>query len=92
MLVNVAVVLFMAGFIWTMQLVHYPLFDRVGERLGSCYALWYRPGSGRVFLLVPSEAHRRTLRQSAWRGTHAGPNTSRWSIRDNVGRWRLHCD
>ncbi len=26
-LLNVAAVLFMAGFIWTMQLVHYPLFD-----------------------------------------------------------------
>ena len=26
LLVNVAAVLFMASFIWTMQIVHYPLF------------------------------------------------------------------
>ena len=32
LLVNAAAVIFMAGFLWTMQLVHYPLFDRVGEK------------------------------------------------------------
>jgi uncharacterized membrane protein len=31
LLVNVAAVLYMTGFIWTMQLLHYPLLDRVGE-------------------------------------------------------------
>ncbi len=30
LLVHVAAVLFMTGFIWTIQLVHYPLFNRVG--------------------------------------------------------------
>lgn len=29
-LINAAVVVFMTGFIWTIQVVHYPLFDRVG--------------------------------------------------------------
>lgn len=36
---------------------------QVEERLGPGFALRYRPGSGRVFLVVPAEAHRRTLRQ-----------------------------
>ena len=40
---------------------------QVEERLGSCFAMWYRPGSGRVFFVVPAEAHRRTLRQRAER-------------------------
>ncbi len=31
LLVNAAAVLFMTCFIWTMQVVHSPLFDRVGE-------------------------------------------------------------
>ena len=30
LLLNAAAVLFMAGFIWTAQLVHYPLLDQVG--------------------------------------------------------------
>lgn len=37
LLVNVAAVLFMTGFIWTMQLLHYPLLDRVGEEAFSRY-------------------------------------------------------
>jgi hypothetical protein len=32
LLVNAAAVVFMAGFLWTMQLVHYPLAYRVGEK------------------------------------------------------------
>ncbi len=40
-------------------------FSQLEERLGSCFALRYRPGSGRVLLVVPAEAHRRTLRQRA---------------------------
>ncbi|MDP8902120.1 MAG: hypothetical protein M3N33_13465 [Actinomycetota bacterium] len=39
--------------------------SQLAERLGSCYALWYRPG--RAFFVVPGEAHRRTLRQRAER-------------------------
>ena len=39
LLLNVAAVLFMAGFIWTMQLVHYPLFDLVGEEAFPAYGL-----------------------------------------------------
>ncbi|CAN5771025.1 hypothetical protein BH20CHL2_BH20CHL2_07950 [soil metagenome] len=31
LLIHVAAVLFMTGFIWTIQLVHYPLFNRVGD-------------------------------------------------------------
>ncbi len=48
LLVNAAAVLFMAGFIWTMQLVHYPLFDRVGE--GAFPA--YETAHNRLFFLV----------------------------------------
>ena len=48
LLVNVAAVLFMAGFIWTMQLVHYPLFDRVGADAFPAY----ETAHNRLFLLV----------------------------------------
>ena len=37
LLLNTAAVLFMAGFIWTMQLVHYPLLDRVGAEAFTQY-------------------------------------------------------
>ena len=52
LLVNAAAGIFMAGFIWTMQLIHYPLFDYVGEEafpptksptIGSSYS-WPAPG------------------------------------------------
>ncbi len=39
LLANVAAVIFMTGFIWTVQLVHYPLFDRVGEEAFPAYEL-----------------------------------------------------
>ena len=48
LLVNVAAVLFMAGFIWTMQLVHYPLFDRVGADAFPAY----ETAHNRLFFLV----------------------------------------
>lgn len=48
LLVNVAAVLFMTGFIWTMQLVHYPLFDRVGADAFPRY----ETDHNRLFLLV----------------------------------------
>lgn len=48
LLVNVAAVLFMTGFIWTMQLVHYPLFDRVGA---DAFAR-YEQDHNRLFFLV----------------------------------------
>jgi hypothetical protein len=41
--------------------------SQLAERLGSCFALRLRPGSGRMFLIVPAEAHRRVLRQRAER-------------------------
>ena len=31
MLLAKVAVLFMAGFVWTMQIVHYPLFEKVSE-------------------------------------------------------------
>ena len=37
LLVNTAAVLLMTGFIWTMQLVHYPLLDRVGSDAFPAY-------------------------------------------------------
>ena len=46
--VNVAAVLFMAGFIWTMQLVHYPLLDRVGTDAFPTY----EQDHNRLFFLV----------------------------------------
>lgn len=36
LLVNAAAGIFVAGFIWTMQLIHYPLFDYVDS--------WSAPG------------------------------------------------
>ena len=48
LLLNVAAVLFMAGFIWTMQLVHYPLLDRVGA---DAFAAYERDHN-RLFFLV----------------------------------------
>ena len=48
LLVNVAAVLFMTGFIWTMQLVHYPLLDRVGTEAFPAY----EKGHNRLFFLV----------------------------------------
>ena len=48
LLLNVAAVLFMAGFIWTMQLVHYPLFDRVGTEAFPAY----EQAHNRLFFLV----------------------------------------
>lgn len=48
LLLNVAAVLFMAGFIWTMQLVHYPLFDRVGADAFPAY----EAAHNRLFFLV----------------------------------------
>lgn len=48
LLVNVAAVLFMTGFIWTMQLVHYPLFNRVGADAFP----GYETDHNRLFFLV----------------------------------------
>ena len=48
LLVNVAAVLFMTGFIWTMQVVHYPLFDRAGEEAFPAY----ETAHNRLFSLV----------------------------------------
>ena len=48
LLANVAAVIFMTGFIWTVQLVHYPLFDRVGEEAFPAY----ETAHNRLFLLV----------------------------------------
>lgn len=58
-LVNVAAVLFMAGFIWTMQLVHYPLFDRVGAAAFPTYEtahnrLFFRVAGPGVLLTLAS--------------------------------------
>ena len=48
LLVNAAAVIFMAGFLWTMQLVHYPLFDRVVEKAFPAY----ETAHNRLFFLV----------------------------------------
>jgi uncharacterized membrane protein len=48
LLINVAAVLFMTGFIWTMQLVHYPLLDRVGVEAFPTY----EADHNRLFFLV----------------------------------------
>ena len=48
LLLNVAAVLFMTGFIWTMQLVHYPLLDRVGTEAFPAYEIEHN----RLFFLV----------------------------------------
>lgn len=48
LLVNAAAGIFMAGFIWTMQLIHYPLFDYVGEEAFPAYKITHN----RLFLLV----------------------------------------
>jgi len=41
--------------------------SEVNERLGKSFALFHRPYAGRSFFVVPSEAHRETLRNRAWR-------------------------
>lgn len=41
--------------------------QEVNERLGKAFALLYRPGSGRTFFVVPSEAHREVLLERARR-------------------------
>ena len=48
LLANVAAVIFMTGFIWTVQLVHYPLFDRVGEEAFPAH----ETAHNRLFFLV----------------------------------------
>ncbi|MDP9457618.1 MAG: hypothetical protein CYG60_12930 [Actinobacteria bacterium] len=48
LLANVAAVLFMAGLIWTMQFVHYPLFDRGGVEAFPAY----ETAHNRLFFLV----------------------------------------
>ena len=57
LLINLAAVLFMAGFIWTMQLVHYPLFDRVGEEAFPAY----ETAHNRLFALVAGPGGLATL-------------------------------
>jgi hypothetical protein len=37
LLVQVAATWYMVGFIWTMQILHYPLFDRVGRDAFAAY-------------------------------------------------------
>jgi hypothetical protein len=37
LLVQTAATWYMVGFIWTMQLLHYPLFDRVGREAFAAY-------------------------------------------------------
>jgi uncharacterized membrane protein len=39
LLSNVAATLYMTGLIWFVQIVHYPLFDRVGQEAFTAYAL-----------------------------------------------------
>jgi len=41
--------------------------QEVRTRLGPAFALLYRPGTGRVFFVVPSEAHREILQERAGR-------------------------
>lgn len=59
LLLNVAAVLFMTGFIWTMQLVHYPLLDRVGAEAFPRYErdhnrLFFRVAGPGVLLTLAS--------------------------------------
>ena len=53
LLANVAAVLFMASFIWAMQLVHYPLFDRVGADAFPAY----KNAHNRLFFLVAGQGY-----------------------------------
>lgn len=48
LMINVAAVLFMTGFIWTMQVLHYPLLNRVGTEAFSAY----ETDHNRLFFLV----------------------------------------
>lgn len=48
LLINAAAVLFMTGFIWTMQLLHYPLLDRVGTDAFPRY----ETDHNRLFVLI----------------------------------------
>ena len=48
LLVNAAAGIFVAGSIWTMQPIHYPLFDYVGEEAFPAYKITHN----RLFLLM----------------------------------------
>jgi hypothetical protein len=50
LLVHVACTLFMMGLIWTIQVVHYPLFARVGERE---FPAFERAHQRRIAALLP---------------------------------------
>jgi len=55
LLVHAAVTWFMVGLIWTIQLVHYPLFSRVGESEFAGYENEHTRRMGRL-LVVPAGA------------------------------------
>ena len=57
LLINVAAVLFITGFIWTMQLVHYPLFDKVGLEAFPAY----ETNHNKLFFLVAGPGISATL-------------------------------
>jgi len=46
--VHAAATLFMAGLIWFVQVVHYPLFARVGERAFPGYEIDHMRRTGRI--------------------------------------------
>ena len=60
LLVSAAALIFMAGFILTMQLIHYPLFDHVGEEAFPAYKITHN----RFFLLVAGPGMLGTLATS----------------------------
>lgn len=61
LLLNVAAVVFMTGFIWTMQLVHYPLLDRVGAEAFPRY----ETDHNRLFIRVAGPGVALTLASGA---------------------------
>ena len=60
LLVNAAAGIFVAGSIWTMQPIHYPLFDYVGEEAFPAYKITHH----RLFLLVAGPGMLGTLATS----------------------------
>ena len=66
LLVHAATTLFMVGVIWFVQIVHYPLFERIGENGFSAYERQHTRRTGWV-LAMPMLVELATAIALAWR-------------------------
>jgi hypothetical protein len=66
LLVHAATTLFMVGVIWFVQIVHYPLFERVGEASFGAYERQHTRRTGWI-VATPMLAELATASALAWR-------------------------